>query len=191
MKILFIDTTSNFCYLAIYNDKKLLLYNSIKVNKNVTDIVVDSIGNLLKKQKMSFAQLHAIYLNVGPGSFTGNKVGIIIAKTIKLVYPKIMIKIINSLLLQTIDNKSYISIIDAKSNKSYVAVYKGFKILVSPTIIDNPDLLILYKKYKGFKIIQDRVDYMYKNFVIHFDHFKVVKDITKLEPLYLKQPVNH
>jgi tRNA A37 threonylcarbamoyladenosine modification protein TsaB len=73
---------------------------------------------------MSFAQLHAIYLNVGPGSFTGNKVGIIIAKTIKLVYPKIIIKIINSLLLQTTDNKSYISIIDAKSNKSYVAVYK-------------------------------------------------------------------
>jgi hypothetical protein len=62
--------------------------------------------------------------------------------------------------------------------------------LVSPTIIDNTDLSTLYKKYKGFKIIQDRIDYMYKNFIIHFDHFKVIKDITKLEPLYLKQPVN-
>ena len=190
MKILFIDTTSNFCYLAIYDNKKLLLDNLVKINKNVTDLIVELIDNLLKKQKISYAKLHAIYLNVGPGSFTGNKVGVVIAKTFKLVYPKIIIKTINSLLLQTPGNKSYISIINAKSNKLYIAVYNNGKALLQPSIINNDDLLMACNRYKGFKIIQDKIDSMYKNFVIHFEHFQEVIDITNLDPLYLKQPVN-
>ncbi|MCQ3908599.1 MAG: hypothetical protein MJ200_03515 [Mycoplasmoidaceae bacterium] len=94
---------------------------------------------------------------------------------------------INSLLLQTIDGNG-ISVIDAKSNKLYLAVYKNEKEIVKPCLIDKKDLAKFKKKYK-LPLIQDQTDNMYDNFLKHSKSFKKVQDIKYLEPLYLKKPV--
>lgn len=186
--ILFIDTTNNFCYVALYKATKLVNSFKIKVNKNVTDIIVDCINKLLIKSKIKPEVLTHLYVNVGPGSFTGCKVGVIIAKVWRIVYPKTRIFVCNSLLLQT-KTKPAISIIDAKSNKLYLAVYGKSKIDIKPTCINASDLDKYLSKYRKYKIYRDQVGSMYANFKIHCKNFVEVKSLAKLEPLYLKHPV--
>jgi tRNA A37 threonylcarbamoyladenosine modification protein TsaB len=53
---------------------------SIETNNNLTDIVVELIEKLLKKNKIRKSDIKAIYLTLGPGSFTGVRVGTLIAK---------------------------------------------------------------------------------------------------------------
>lgn len=185
---LFIDTTNNFCYIGLYKSNDLLDYFRLQVNKNVTDIIVDSINKLLINNKVKNEQLTHMCVNVGPGSFTGVKVGVIVAKTWKMWNPKIKISTINSLLLQTTVRPS-ISVIDAKSKKLYFAIYDKTKVLVKPCLIDASELDKYTKKYKKFTLVQDKIDDMYSNFLLHKKDFKEVKNIDKLEPLYLKNPV--
>ena len=77
---LFIDTTNNFCYVALYQATHLVKDTTLKVDKNVTDLIVDSINKLLIKAKIAKSALTHMCVNIGPGSFTGDKVGVIVAK---------------------------------------------------------------------------------------------------------------
>jgi hypothetical protein len=78
---LFIDTTQFYCNLALIQDKKYIKTYSIKTNNNLTDMVVSKISKLLESVNVKKEQITDIYLVVGPGSFTGVRVGTIIAKT--------------------------------------------------------------------------------------------------------------
>jgi len=186
---LFIDTTNNYCYAAIYQSKTLINSIKLKVDKNVTDIVVDAIDNLLKENNVEKKDVKKIFLNIGPGTFTGVKVGVIVAKVWKIVYPDVEIYTSNSLLLQTKKHPA-VSVIDAKSKKLYIAVYGEDKVILEPTLIDVEAL----NNYTGLdvkEIYRDNIDDMYDNFLLHYDKFELVKDIDKLEPIYLKDPVSN
>lgn len=185
---LFIDTTNNYCYVAVSNGCKILAKSKIAVNKNVTDVIVLAIHKTLKQAKVKPLDLTHIVLNIGPGSFTGDKVGVTIAKAWSIFDSRITIYTTNSLLLQTTDGNA-ISVIDAKSNKLYLAVYRNQKEVVKPCLIDKDDLTKWQKKYSSLPLIQDQTDKMYDNFLKHIKGFKKVQDIKHLEPLYLKKPV--
>jgi len=186
---LYIDTTNNYCYAAIYQTKTLINSIKLKVDKNVTDIVVSAIDDLLKQNNVAKEDVDKIFLNIGPGTFTGVKVGVIVAKVWKIVYPDVKIYTSNSLLLQSKELPA-VSVIDAKSNKLYIAVYAKDKTILEPTLIDV-DQLNNYTGLDVHKIYRDNVDEMYDNFLLHYDKFELVKDIDKLEPIYLKDPVTN
>lgn len=185
---LFIDTTNNYCYVALYKATNMVGFISLKVDKNVTDLIVDSINKLLISKKVDKLALTHMCVNIGPGSFTGDKVGVIVAKAWKLVNPKLKISVINSLLLQ-VKNRPAISIIDAKSNKLYLAVYGKNKVDVKPCCIEASSLDKYLKKYKNYNVYQDLVDEMDQNYLIHINDFKEIKSLDDLEPLYLKHPI--
>jgi tRNA threonylcarbamoyladenosine biosynthesis protein TsaB len=82
MNILTIDTADNkrnIVGLKI-NDKK---YLEIKdVNSNRTQMILPMIDKLLKKHALELKDLRAIEVNVGPGSYTGLRVGLAIANAL-------------------------------------------------------------------------------------------------------------
>ena len=60
---LFLDTTNNFCYVAIYTKNKKICDLKLPVNKNVTDIITDTIKSLFKKTKIHYKDIKNFYLN--------------------------------------------------------------------------------------------------------------------------------
>ena len=184
---LFIDTCNKFCYVAIYQMKKKIDEIKLITNKNVTDLIIVSIKKLIIKNKIKFEKINAIYVNIGPGSFTGEKVGVVICKAWAIVFPKTKIYTINSLELQIISLPA-ISIIDAKSNKYYLAVYDFEKTIIKPCIVDQTTKNYLVKKYEKFNYYFEKFSNGYKFFLQKKNRFKLA-NINKLEPLYLKKPI--
>jgi tRNA threonylcarbamoyladenosine biosynthesis protein TsaB len=94
MNILKIDTADNkkISVGLKINDKEYIRTQTIKSNK--TQIVLPMIDRLLKKQGMSLKELTLIEVNIGPGSFTGIRVGMAIANALSftLKIPTRMIK---------------------------------------------------------------------------------------------------
>lgn len=185
---LYIDTTNNYCYVAIYHNDKLVKKAKLLVNKNVTDLIVPTIDKLFKDAKLNKLSLDKIYVNIGPGTFTGLKVGVLVAKAWALVNPEIAIYTCNSLLLQ-VTKLPAISVIDAKSKKLYLAVYDKTKTIIKPCLIDVDDLEKYTEKYPKFNLYKDETDNMYANFLNCKAKFRKIKSVDLLEPLYLKNPV--
>jgi len=85
MKILIIDTADNkknTVGLKIDN-KEYLLTENIPSNKE--QIILLMIDKILNKYKIEPKDLSAIQINVGPGSYTGLRVGLAIANTLSFV----------------------------------------------------------------------------------------------------------
>jgi len=95
----------------------------------------------------------------------------------------------NSLLFQT-NKGTGVSVIDAKSNKKFIAIYNKYKSLIEPKIVSCKEAEILCKKYKKYYVYSDykNVDF-FEKLKQHLSKFNYVKNIFKLEPLYLKKPV--
>jgi tRNA A37 threonylcarbamoyladenosine modification protein TsaB len=78
---LFIDCTQKNFYLGIFENNSFVDKQIIPTNNNLTDIAIEYIGKLLTKNNLKKTDIKSIYLVLGPGSFTGVRVGILITQS--------------------------------------------------------------------------------------------------------------
>lgn len=80
--VLTVDTSDrDKIFLSItYKGKKI--YETHIYKKTTSQILLSSIEKILKRFKLSIFDLTEIKVNIGPGSFTGLRVGIAVANTL-------------------------------------------------------------------------------------------------------------
>ena len=81
MKILGIDTSTKFCNLGLIEDENILIEYTINgLKKKHSSILVPAIKNLLKTIGLKIEEINGIAVSMGPGSFTGLRIGLCVAK---------------------------------------------------------------------------------------------------------------
>ena len=81
MKILGIDTSTKFCNLGLIEDEDILIEYTINgLRKKHSSILVPAIKNLLKTIDLKIEEINGIAVSMGPGSFTGLRIGLCVAK---------------------------------------------------------------------------------------------------------------
>jgi tRNA threonylcarbamoyladenosine biosynthesis protein TsaB len=79
--ILGIDTSTKFCNLGLIEDKDILIEYTINgLKKKHSSILVPAIKNLLKTINLKMEEINGIAVSIGPGSFTGLRIGLSVAK---------------------------------------------------------------------------------------------------------------
>ena len=135
MKILAMDTSSKVCSVAIIDDGKVIkeLHNESELEHSQT--LMPMIDEILRQAGITLNDINLLACGVGPGSFTGIRVGI---ATVKAMADSKNIPIVgvNSLEAQTyalkmsrqddenIQNCKVLSMIDARNDNVYFAVYR-------------------------------------------------------------------
>ena len=84
MYILALDTSSNSLSIALNNDNNTLSELTISPSSNQSEILISEIEKILAKNHISYQDLSLIAATNGPGSFTGSRIGLTAARTIKL-----------------------------------------------------------------------------------------------------------
>lgn len=188
MNSLYIDLVSDYCgFLLFNNESKQYKESIIKTNKNLIDIVVNNLDEFLKENKLSFENLKNIYLNIGPGSFTGVRAGVNIAKTILTIYNNVNLYVINT--MQTLNKNNGIAILDAKGSKWYIEVAKNNIILEEVFLATNDEKDNIVKKYQNLNIYSsENIDDVSRiKSIINILHlFRKIDNWVDLEPLYVK-----
>ena len=189
---LLLDSSNMYLSVGLAKDGKVV--DSIFYNawQRQSELMVTEVDNILKRNKVDKKELDSIVVGIGPGSYTGVRIGVTIAKTIAYAL-KIKVYAKSSLSLLAIDDKPTICLFNARSGRSYFAVYQGKKCIVKDCVIPNeevldyidkhPDYLLsgdtsqIGKESAAFDIIKKLADY---------DENELVKNIFELNPIYLK-----
>lgn len=96
MKSLFIDTHDSEIVIGLFDGDKLLDEKRKVSSRNHSDYTMPMIERILKENKFNVHDLDEILVVNGPGSFTGVRLGVTIAKTLAYTL-NIPIKTITSL----------------------------------------------------------------------------------------------
>lgn len=183
-------------YLAVGLSKDGQVFDSIfyEAWQRQSEMMVVEIDNILKRNNVYNDQLDSIVVGIGPGSYTGVRIAITIAKTIAYAL-KIDVYQVSSLSLLRMDDKPTICIFNARSGRSYVGVYHNDKVLLEDTVLPNDELLKYIDEHKNYALCGDT-----SNLGFESDKFDIIANLAKgkkkenkveniftLNPVYLKE----
>lgn len=126
MKILYLDTTSSFLYTAILEDDKVIAEVKEDLGNNLSEYTLPRIEGMMKIKNISVDEIGKIIAVNGPGSFTGIRIGLTIAKTMAWAknIPIIPISSLEAMALSSDANYDYVvPAIDARRNYLYASIY--------------------------------------------------------------------
>lgn len=125
MKILYVDTSSDYLYSGIVINDTLVSECQEKLGKDLSKEALPRIISVFNKANIIPKDLDKIIVVTGPGSFTGIRIGVTIAKTIAWGF-NIPIVPISGLTAMAISNKRAgysMPLVDARRGFVYGALY--------------------------------------------------------------------
>ena len=128
MLILGIDTSTNVGTVAIYSDIKGTLGEiSVNINKTHSENIMVMIDELFKLTNTTINDIDKIAVSIGPGSFTGIRIGVAVAKGLASA-TNCKIVGVNELDIiagnSTSNECEICSIIDARKERGYYCTFK-------------------------------------------------------------------
>ncbi|WP_169543551.1 tRNA (adenosine(37)-N6)-threonylcarbamoyltransferase complex dimerization subunit type 1 TsaB [Sneathiella aquimaris] len=84
MKILALDTALNACSVALMENTEILLERSEPRARGHAEKLLPMVRDMMTECQIDFAQLNGIAVSVGPGTFTGLRIGLSAARGMAL-----------------------------------------------------------------------------------------------------------
>ncbi len=143
MKILYIDTSSSYLYSAIISDTEVITEIKENLGHTLSEKALPKIVSMFSDNKIDPEEINKIIVVDGPGSFTGIRIGITIAKVYSwaLNIPITTISALEAMALSIADSKIHIPLIDARRNYVYAAIYDSkMKAILKPQHIKITEL---------------------------------------------------
>ena len=127
MIVLGIESATETASCAVLSEEKLLGEYSQNIGRTHSENLMTLIDNLIIDTEISLRDLSGIAITKGPGSYTGLRIGIAIAKSMSqsLNLPILSISTLESLAYNLPYSEKIINpILDARSNRIYTGLYQ-------------------------------------------------------------------
>lgn len=122
---LLIDTATSNINVSIIENQTILYNYSENIVSDMSSKILPIIDNGLNKLNLKLNDIDKIFVVNGPGSFTGIRVGVTVAKTIAWTLKKEIIPLSSlELIATTHTNKKYVvPMIDARRGNVFTGIY--------------------------------------------------------------------
>ena len=137
---LLLDSSNTSLSVGLSCGDELIDFVSYECWQSQSEHMIPEIDSLLKKHNIKREDIEGIIISIGPGSYTGVRIALTIAKVMALclnvsTYPVSSLRILKN------DKKPSICLINARSGRSYFGVYEGEKVLVEDCIKTNEEVV--------------------------------------------------
>ena len=197
---LFIDTSTANVSISIVKDGKILSIIQEGLPNEHSKYATSYVKRVIDEAGFDANDVDNILVVNGPGSFTGVRIGVTIAKTYGYLINKDIIPVssLKSLAISSNDKDIIMSVISANRNNYYVGIYdKNYNNLIDEQFVSANRLLELINEYNPYIVSNDfYVLGKHKFSKVNLDIEKIVdyyKDMDKINyhalvPNYLKLP---
>jgi len=127
MNLLCFDTTSREASIAVLRDEEILLEYNFASRDNLSAVLIPSLEFMLRSLGMGIAQIDLFGVAVGPGLFTGIRIGLATLKGLNFTAPRPMVGVntLEALASKFADSKkTVVPLIDARKGEVYLGCYR-------------------------------------------------------------------
>lgn len=200
MNILTIDSTEKQAKLSLETNGKRDFLN-LQENENHSEFLLFKLDELLKRNSLTIKDINFVALNLGPGSFTGVRIGVCFAKAF-LMSTNIRAISVNAfeLIAQNIEEKNYMIILNSNNEDVYYSTKINNKIAygtINKNEINefskNNNIKVYCKENdaKYFENLNVQVVEISNETMLEIAKNKIEKnefcDVNNLNPLYIKK----
>ncbi len=152
MKILVCDTSNSTCCAGVYEDGREVAYKLSLEKKTHSETFMPLVHEVMEQARATHAELDAYAVTVGPGSFTGVRIGLAAVKAMALAAGKGCIPVSSTeALARSVDNVTaarkedtlIVPAFDARNNRVFAQAMEDdtAKTLVGENAYDADDLV--------------------------------------------------
>lgn len=125
MKYLVIDTCTSSLIISIIQNDKILAIHEEKLNSDMSTKIIPVMQELFNNLNMEPKDIDKILVAVGPGSFTGIRIGVTVAKTFawSLNIPIVPFSSLELIATTNIKEDYIVPIINARRDFVYAGIY--------------------------------------------------------------------
>ena len=187
------DSAYKQLVLGLYKDQELLAGISLEAFKKQSETIFVELNRLLKETNLDYKDIDRVIITKGPGSYTGIRIAMTIAKVLCSQMHKELYTISTMQLYAGIEKQANV-ILDARSQRAYVAHLEDGQIQGNTQILTLDEVKEFIETNTGIVlgdadlIGQDvqKVDFL-KNFIELEPYYEKVENIHALVPDYLKE----
>ncbi len=177
MITLFIDTSNQDVSIALLKDGKVINKITKSIPNEHSKYAVSYIDEVLKKSEITPKEVQSIMVVNGPGSFTGVRIGLTIAKVYALLND-IKVTLISSLKCLAIGNnknKYILSLINARNDNYYIGFYdNNYNDVINEHFGNIEEVNDIINKYNDVLVVSNNSDN---------DNVKVINELD-IESIY-------
>ena len=192
-RMLILDTSCKYMVVGIASNEKIIYSTQIECFQRQSEIAMDEVYKALEITKTDPKKIDKVIVTVGPGSYTGIRIALTIAK----VYCSTLnIPLVGVSTLRAMSGcrGKKIALMDARSNRAYIGIYDGGDKVVEDAVLPLEEIKALLESYKGYKVVGDshllgiesnEIDFVKNLYEIGKNEDGVV-DCGNVNPIYLK-----
>lgn len=154
MITILLDSSNTNLSVGIAKDNLLLESISYEAWQQQSEHMIPELSKLLEKYGVNKNDIEEVVVAMGPGSYTGVRIAITIAKTIAVALNTKLYPVSSLRVLKDGDVPS-ICLINARSGRSYFGVFKGNDIIIGDRIMKNAEVLAYITEHPGYSICGD------------------------------------
>lgn len=146
MICLFFNTSSDLLKVSLIKDNKIIFDKELHTKNDHSSYLVPTIDEAFKSNNIDFKELDEIIVGNGPGSFTGTRISIAVAKTYAFSFniPVYMISSLEELIYDNDGYDFYVPIIEEKKENLYFSIFDKDKKRVMDDTYSSTEYM--YKK---------------------------------------------
>ena len=188
MRYLYIDTSSSYLYSGVVEENQILAEVKEEFGQSLSEVTLPRIASLFQQANLESKDIDKIIVVNGPGSFTGIRIGLTIAKVYawSLKIPITTIYSLEAMAISSENNKIHIPMLNARRGYVFAAIYnENQEEILKPQYLKLEDLKEKWNLFEDYEIITN-------------DDFEDLENITSYTPNILKiveyfkdkQPIN-
>ncbi|HHU59976.1 TPA: tRNA (adenosine(37)-N6)-threonylcarbamoyltransferase complex dimerization subunit type 1 TsaB [bacterium] len=187
---MYIDTSYKYLAVGLSKDNKLVYKKQYIAFKKQSEYAALEIKECLDKTNTKASELTRIVVCNGPGSYTGIRIGLTLAKVMAASL-NIELVTLSSLIILSGLKENVMPLIDARSNRAYVAIYNKGEIIKEETVLELEEIKLIKDKYELvgdshlLNVISEEVDLIENMFLL--SRGKESVDVTTAKAIYLKE----
>ena len=140
MKILAADTALGACSVAVRDGARVLAHRFEAMERGHAEALAPMVEEAMRQSGIAFAEIERLAVTTGPGTFTGQRVGLAFMRGLRVALKKPLVGVttLEAMCAAALDEAKtdYAAAIhDARRGEAYLAIASKADVLLPPTLV--------------------------------------------------------